>query len=105
MVSPENVRWSTSAKADIENISKYLMLEWGKIVLTGFLLKVDRLIDQIVINARQYPEINTSMKIRKCVITKQNSLFYKIEGETIEIVRIYDTRQDPNKLEMLFKKY
>lgn len=45
------------------------------------------------------------MKIRKCVITKQNSLFYKIEGETIEIVRIYDTTQDPNKLEMLFKKY
>lgn len=103
MESPENVRWSTSAKADFENISKYLMLEWEKIVLTRFLLKVDRLINQIVINPKQYPEINTRLKIRKCVVTKQNTLFYKIKGETIEIVRLYDTRQDPNKLEILIK--
>ena len=103
MVSPETVKWSSSAKADIENISKYLMLEWGILVLTKFLLKVDRLIDQIVINPLQYPEINTRLRIRKCVITKQNTLFHKIKGETIEIVRIYDTRQDPNKLEIILK--
>ncbi len=63
MVSPENVKWSTSAKAEIENISKYLMREWGIIVLTKFLLKVDRLIDQIIINPKQYPEINIRLKI------------------------------------------
>ncbi len=103
MGSPENVKWSSSAKADIDNISKYLMMEWGEIVLTKFLLKLDRLIVQIVLNPKQFPEINGRLNIRKCVVTKQNTLFYKIQGETIEIVRVYDTRQDPNKLEILFK--
>ncbi|MBK6281946.1 MAG: type II toxin-antitoxin system RelE/ParE family toxin [Draconibacterium sp.] len=101
MVSHSRVKWSSSARADIGNISDYLMNEWGKSVLTKFLLKLDRIIYQIIINPKQYPEINTRLKIRKYVVTKQNILFYKIKGETIEIVRLYDTRQDPNKLEIL----
>lgn len=66
-------------------------------------LKVDRIINQIVINPKQYSEINTKLKIRKCVITKQNTIFYRFQNGKIEIVRIYDTRQDPNKLSILFK--
>jgi hypothetical protein len=66
-------------------------------------MKLERIIYQITINPKQYPEINTRLKIRKCVVTKQNTLFYKIKGENIEIVRLYDTLQDPNKLEILFK--
>jgi hypothetical protein len=79
------------------------MIEWGKSALTKFLMKLERIIYQITINPKQYPEINTRLKIRKCVVTKQNTLFYKIKGENIEIVRLYDTLQDPNKLEILFK--
>jgi len=103
MVLNKNVIWSPAAKADIENISKYIMQEWGKKVLSRFLLKVDRIINQIVINPKQYSEINTKLKIRKCVITKQNTIFYRFQNGKIEIVRIYDTRQDPNKLSILFK--
>ncbi len=103
MASHRHVKWSSSAKVDIGNISDYIMLEWGISVLTRFLIKLDRIIYQISLHPTQYPEINTELKIRKCVVTKQNTLFYKIKGETIEIVRIYDTRQDPGKLEILFK--
>ena len=98
----ENVVWSPSSKADIENISQYLMEVWGKNVLSKFLLKFNRLISQIVINPKQNPLINRNLSIRKCVITKQNTLFYRIKNHKIEIVRIYDTRQDPVKLKILF---
>lgn len=87
----ENVVWSPSSKADIENISQYLMEVWGKNVLSKFLLKFNRLISQIVINPKQNPLINRNLSIRKCVITKQNTLFYRIKNYKIEIVRIYDT--------------
>jgi len=105
MVFPENVIWSPSAKTDIENISKYIIQEWGKNALSRFLKKVNRIIAQIVLNPSQYPQINTSLRIRKCVITKQNTLFYRFINGKIEIVRIYDTRQDPKKLRILFKNY
>jgi plasmid stabilization system protein ParE len=102
MEFPEHVILSPSAKADIENISQYLIQEWGKNVLTKFLFKVKWIINQIVINPLQYSVINSKLKIRRCVITKQNTLFYRIIKGKIEIVRIYDTRQDPNKLKILF---
>ena len=103
MVFPENVIWSPSARTDIENISEYIKHEWGNNVLSRFLLKVNWIINQIVINPKQYPVINSRLKIRKCVITKQNTLYYRFLNGNIEIVRIYDTRQDPGKLKILFK--
>ena len=102
MKFPENVILSPSAKFDIQNISQYLNQEWGKNVLTKFLFKVNWIINQIVINPQQYPIINSRLKIRRCVITKQNTLFYRIVNDKIEIVRIYDTKQDQKKLKILF---
>jgi plasmid stabilization system protein ParE len=101
MEFPENVVLSPSAKEDIENISQYLNQEWGKSVLSRFLIKVNWIINQIVINPQQYPVINSRLKIRRCVITKQNTLYYIYVNGKIKIVRIYDTRQDPNKLKIL----
>ena len=102
MESSESVAWSLSAKTDIENISHYLMREWGITVLSRFLTKLNWIIAQIVINPNQYPLFNPDIQIRKCVVTKQNTLFYRIVDNKIEIVRIYDSRQDPNKLDMIF---
>lgn len=102
MEFPEHVILSPSAKADIENISQYLNQEWGKSVLTKFLFKVKWIINQIVINPLQYPVINSKLKIRRCVITKQNTLFYRLVNGKIEIVRIFDNRQDTNKLKIIF---
>lgn len=102
MEFPEHVILSPSAKADIENITQYLDQEWGKNVLTKFLSKVEWIINQIVFNPLQYPVINSKFKIRRCVITKQNTLFYRLVNGKIEIVRIFDNRQDPNKLKIIF---
>ena len=102
MEFPEHVILSPSAKADIENITQYLNQEWGKNVLTKFLFKVKWIINQIVFNPLQYPVINSKLKIRRCVITKQNTLYYRLVNGKIEIVRIFDNRQDPNKLKIIF---
>ena len=102
MEFPEHVILSPSAKADIENITQYLNQEWGKNVLTKFLFKVKWIINQIVFNPLQYPVINSKLKIRRCVITEQNTLYYRLVNGKIEIVRIFDNRQDPNKLKIIF---
>ena len=102
MVFNKNVLWSPSAKKDIENITDYLIKEWGTRIVSNFLSKLNWIISQIVINPKQYPKINSKLKIRKCVITKQNTLFYRIKGTKVEIIRIYDTRQNPKKLRILF---
>jgi len=101
MVIPKTVIWSPAAKQDLENITDYLMHKWGNNVVTSFLRRVNWLISQIAVNPCQYPVLNPSHKVRRCVLTKQNTLFYREIKNQIEIVRIYDTRQDPEKLKIL----
>jgi len=36
--------------------------------------------------------------IQKCVATKHNTLYYRETNHRIEILRLYDTRQNPETL-------
>jgi plasmid stabilization system protein ParE len=90
--------WSPSAESDFANILEYLNEKWDEIVATHFIDLTEESIEQISINPRQFPVIFKKEKIRKCVLTKHNSLFYRDSKTQIEILRIYDTRQDPDKL-------
>jgi plasmid stabilization system protein ParE len=90
--------WSPSAESDFANILEYLDENWDEIVANHFIDLTEEILEQISINPRQFPVVFKKEKIRKCVLTKHNSLFYRDTKSQIEILRIYDTRQDPDKL-------
>ena len=90
--------WSPLSENDFENILDYLDKNWGKKVASNFIELTENLLNQLTTNPRQYPIIYKRKKVRKCVLTKHNSLFYRDGKTSIEILRIYDTRQDPNTL-------
>lgn len=90
--------WSPLAEKDLGNILEYLAENWNQKVLHRFLIKIDTITDQIANAPNQYPVINKKLRVRKCVVTKQNTLYYREIEKRIEILRLYDTRQDPKKL-------
>lgn len=96
-----NLVWSPLAENDFSAILQYLELEWGKNITEKFIEITDNSIKQIIINPKQFPIIYKKKKIRKCVLTKHNSMFYKVGGQNIDILRIFDTRQDPKKLKFV----
>lgn len=102
MESNNEIIWSSEAKDDLENITDYLMVNWGIDVTSRFLLHTEKIIGRIAINPKQFPIFSRHKRIRKCVLTKQNSIFYRVKVGKVEIVRIFDTRQNPNKLKILF---
>jgi len=93
--------WSPLAEKDFANILEYLQLNWENKVLGNFIEITERMISQILLNPKQFPIINKKHKFRKCVLTKHITLFYKISLQSIHVLRIYDTRQDPRKLKFL----
>jgi plasmid stabilization system protein ParE len=93
--------WSPLAEKDFANILQYLQLNWENKVLESFIDITDRMISQILLNPKQFPIIKKKHKVRKCVLTKHNTLFYKIGLHSIYILRIYDTRQNPRKLKFV----
>ena len=95
---PKQIVWSPLSEKDFDNILEYLNKEWDATVVNKFIDLTDNLLLQIALNPQQFPLIHRKMKIRKCVITKHNTLFYRENKEQIELLRVYDTRQDPDKL-------
>ena len=94
----KKITWSPLAESDFSNILSYLDQHWEKKVAVNFIDLTDNLILQISVNPKQFPFIHKRKGIRKCVLTKHNTLFYRDKKSVIEILRIYDTRQDPDTL-------
>ena len=95
---PKQIIWSPLSEKDFFSILDYLQNHWDDKVLFRFIEITEEFLKQILINPRQFPLINKKKKIRKCVITKHNTLFYRERNEFIDILRIFDNRQDPKKL-------
>jgi len=93
--------WSPLAEKDFVNILEYLQKNWEDKVLENFIEITNKMIGQIMLNPNQFPTINKKHKVRKCVLTRHNTLFYTISLQSINILRIYDTRQDPHKIKFV----
>ena len=74
---PKPIIWSPQSDKDLEKILDYLAQEWENSVSVKFLDLVDNLLKQIAINPKQFPFIHKPSNIRKCVITKHNTLYYR----------------------------
>jgi len=94
----KQIVWSPSAESDFANILEYLQENWEERVTNHFIDLTEGILEQISINPKQFPLIHKKQKIRKCVITKHNTLFYRESNSQVDLLRIYDTRQDPNIL-------
>lgn len=92
------VLWSPASERDFETILDYLQSNWSGRVIAKFINKVDNQIGLILEKPEIFPMINDKLKIRKSVVTKHNTLYYREINNNIEIVRLFDSRQDPKKL-------
>lgn len=92
------VKWSSLADDDFAKLLEYLEKKWNKKVCIKFITKLDYCINLIHKNPNQFPFFNSELQIRKCVVTKQNTLYYRETNTKIDILRLYDTRQNPETL-------
>jgi len=94
----ENVVWSPQAVYNFNGIITYLLESWSLDVALNYESAVYDLIDTIARN----PFIGmTSEKyagLRKFLISTHSFMIYRISKNNLEIVDIFDTRQDPNKM-------
>jgi plasmid stabilization system protein ParE len=70
-------------------------------VLDNFLDLYEAKIRIISEHPSRYPFIHQSSGLRKAVLTKHNIILYREQPEHIEIISIFDPRQDPGKIKNL----
>lgn len=91
------IRYSKRAKKEYIELLDYLIEDFGKIVAE----KVDTIIfntlKQITINPTQYPESKERKGIRRCVLSKQTTIYYRVRHNYIEVVTFWANRKNPLK--------
>lgn len=86
------------AQIEIENVFEYLELKWNKKTKKQFSNKINTIINLIIENPELFPISNVNKKIRKAVISKQSTLFYHFNNKHIIVLSVFDTRQNPIKI-------
>jgi plasmid stabilization system protein ParE len=94
----KDVILSPRAVKNYERIIEYLTNKWGIPTANNFIGRFEEVISLLSADAGIYPFINVAKQVQKCVLTKHNVLYFKETQDSIKILTIFDTRQDPEKL-------
>ena len=89
---------SELAEMNYESILTYLYSDWGINVANNFVERFEEVCGHLEKNTSIYPFANKVKQIQKCVLTEQNALFFRESENVVEILMIFDTRQNPEKL-------
>lgn len=91
------IEWSPRSKQDYMNLLDYLQNKWGEKTIRKFNDRLQSIIAVIAEKPEIYPTSGKKKQVRKCVISKQTSLYYQIKKEKIELITLFDNRQNPSK--------
>ena len=92
---------TSNAKNDLDFVTLYLFENWSLTVLKNFLALYEAKIRIIAEHPTRYPFIHQASGLRKAVLTKHNIILYREKPEHIEIISLFDTRQDPERVNRL----
>ena len=91
--------WSGEAAEDYYQNIGYLLESWSEESAINFINEVDSVLEII----KERPEVyllSGYRSVRKAVIRKQITLFYKVEGTRIYLVRFWNNYQNPESMKL-----
>ena len=92
------INFSKNAESNLEFILDYLNAKFSKRVLDKFIKNLDKTVFLIQNNPEIFPLSSRNSKLRKCILSKQTTIYYKFSNEEINILSFFDTRQNPTKI-------
>ena len=91
---------SEHAELKLLQLNSYLLEKWNQKTRDRFISKLTEKFNQISSLPYSCPKSSKFQGLYKCVVTKQTTFYYRIvtSSNEIEVITIFDTRQNPEKL-------
>lgn len=90
--------WTSRALSDLKNTIAYLEENWTSREIQKFALLLDLQLNRLKIYPNLFPKSHRYKKIRKSVLSRQVSMYYRVVNQEIQIISLFDNRQNPKKL-------
>ena len=95
-----NVTISENAQRKIENVFRYLEIDWSEKISDEFKMKLLKYVEYLKQNPYMFPASQVKKDLRRCFITKHNAMYYRVKDNEVEIITLHDTRSDPESLKL-----
>lgn len=94
------LRWTERAANDYEKLISYLIEKWGIEITLDVVHDFERTFSQLEKFPEHYPVFLKKKNIRRCVASPQTSIYFIADKGTVEILTLFDNRQNPKKLKL-----
>jgi len=92
-----NIRWTKQASNSFDKTAEYVKNEWGENSAKKLIRRLQKFLTLLI----NYPEIGKieveEKQIRGFVLSRHNSILYRIKDNQIIILKFFDNRQGPVK--------
>lgn len=87
--------FSEKANSTFLSIQEQLLERWGDDVVIEFEKRTLKIIETISVSPFIYQSTEINLSVRKAVIHKNCSLFYKVSEQKVVLLFFWDNRQEP----------
>jgi len=91
------VYWTSETLKNASSIKNYLKENFSEKEVERFYSLLSSFEEAISIFPKLYPQTKKKDKIRRAVLSREFSVFYRISGNQIQVLAILDNRQDLSK--------
>ncbi len=91
-------RYSSRAYSEYESILDYVVENFGSTVAARVDMLFEEVIERIAINPFLFPCSDKVKNLRRCVISPQTTLYYRFNGECVELASFRGNMMNPETL-------
>jgi plasmid stabilization system protein ParE len=96
-MADKSLRWSERAREENNNLLDYLLNEWGEEITLRIAEQIEKTAIRIQQSPDQFPIFSKRKHVRRCVLSPQTSIFFRVYRTEIVIISVFDNRQNPKK--------
>jgi plasmid stabilization system protein ParE len=89
--------WTKKARETTEKVVDYLENNWSAKVADYFIDNIHFHLSMLASGSLKGRPLKTNSKIKSVLITKHNRLYYRERKNSIQLLLLWDTRQNPKK--------
>jgi plasmid stabilization system protein ParE len=94
------ISWTPTARKTYFEVLDHLARHWNIKEVENFISEVEHILEQIKSNPEMFQASRKKKNVRKGLITKHNTLYYRIKPrkKELELIIFWDNRKDPGEL-------
>ena len=97
MANGYKILWTDHALDELEKTIEYLEENWTERELRNLALEIEETLSLISHNPDLFQASKSKKEIRRVIVAKHNTLYYRAKNNSIEIVSFFSNRQNPKK--------